>query len=245
MKQRYDCLDILRGITLISMVAYHTVWDIVYIADYDLEWFRSDFAYIWQQSICWTFILLSGFCQTLGKRQFRRGVEVFLAGLLVTIITLIVTPQQRIIFGVLTLLGSSMLLMILLDRYLRKIPTAAGLLFSATLFVLTKNINRGYVGFGDLGTVNLPDSWYDKGYITTFLGFTDRSFFSTDYFSLMPWFFLFVTGYYLYQIFGKSKLLAKSYNGKIWIPFKFMGKHSLIIYLLHQPLIYLIVILIL
>ncbi len=117
MKQRYDSLDILRGITLLSMIAYHAVWDVVYIAGYNLQWFQSNLAYIWQQSICWTFICLSGFCWSMGNRKLKRGVKVFLAGLLVSIITMIVIPQQRVIFGVLTLLGSSMLLMVLLDKF--------------------------------------------------------------------------------------------------------------------------------
>ena len=59
-KSRVEWLDSIRGITLISMILYHAVWDIVYIAKVDWDWFKSDGAYIWQQSICWTFILLSG-----------------------------------------------------------------------------------------------------------------------------------------------------------------------------------------
>lgn len=50
--RRYDYLDTLRGLALISMIFYHGVWDLVYIGNVDWEWFRSDAAFIWQQSIC-------------------------------------------------------------------------------------------------------------------------------------------------------------------------------------------------
>ena len=49
---RYSLLDNLRGLTLISMVMYHTVWDMVYIYENDWDWFKGNQAYIWQQSIC-------------------------------------------------------------------------------------------------------------------------------------------------------------------------------------------------
>lgn len=103
--ERYPCLDTLRGYTLFSMVVYHAIWDIVYIKGVHIEWFHSVFACIWQQSICWTFILLSGFCWNLGKRKVIRGGVIFSAGILVSFVTEIFIPQQKISFGVLTLFG--------------------------------------------------------------------------------------------------------------------------------------------
>ena len=64
-------LDTLRGLTLISMIAYHACWDLVYLFGKDWSWYRSEGAYLWQQSICWTFILLSGYCFHLGHHRVR------------------------------------------------------------------------------------------------------------------------------------------------------------------------------
>ena len=83
MKIRYHALDTLRGFTLLNMIVYHLLWDLVYLYDLPWSWFYSQGAYIWQQSICWTFILLSGFCWQLGSKSGRRGLTVFLAGILV------------------------------------------------------------------------------------------------------------------------------------------------------------------
>ena len=59
--QRYGIFDGIRGITLLSMIIYHGAWDLVYIYGVKWDWYRGAGAYLWQQSICWTFILLSGF----------------------------------------------------------------------------------------------------------------------------------------------------------------------------------------
>ena len=104
--------------------------------------------HLWQQSICWVFILLSGFCVQLGHHTLRRGAQVFGAGALVTAVTLLFMPEDRVVFGVLTLLGSAMLLTGLLEKPLRRIPPAAGFAISAVLFALTRNVSAGYLGFG-------------------------------------------------------------------------------------------------
>ena len=70
-RRRIASLDALRGLTLVSMIAYHACWDLVYLFHADWDWYRGTGAYIWQQSICWTFILLSGFCFSLGRRPLR------------------------------------------------------------------------------------------------------------------------------------------------------------------------------
>ncbi len=238
-KTRYALLDTIRGIMLLSMILYHGAWDLVYLYGVNWDWYRGKGAYFWQQSICWTFILLSGFCWSLGKRHVRRGLMVFGGGLLVTIVTLIAMPENRVVFGVLTLTGSCMLLMIALEKILCNIPGVVGLVGSFVLFLLTRNVNNGYLGFENLNLLKLPGEWY-RGYVTAYLGFPPASFYSTDYFSLIPWLFLFVSGYFLYRMFEKKELLKKTVFGLGVEPFTFLGRHSLVIYLLHQPVLYLI-----
>lgn len=114
--QRLPFLDVIRGITLISMILYHASWDAVYLVGADWPWYSGVRGFVWQQSICWTFILLSGFCIPFSHRLLRRGLTVFGAGALVTLVTVLVLPEDRVVFGVLTLLGSCMLFMIPLRR---------------------------------------------------------------------------------------------------------------------------------
>ena len=117
---RYYALDGIRGLALLNMITYHAVWDLVYLFDINLQWYQSEGAYIWQQCICWTFIFLSGFCEPLGKKKLKRGIIIFSLGFLIVVTTLIALPQNRVRFGVLTLIGSCMLLMIPAEKVLQK-----------------------------------------------------------------------------------------------------------------------------
>lgn len=189
---RYALLDELRGLDLVSMMLYHGCWDLVNLFGIQADWYYGLPGHLWQQSICWVFILLSGFCVQLGHHTLRRGAQVFGAGALVTAVTLLFMPEDRVVFGVLTLLGSAMLLTGLFEKPLRQISPAAGLAVSAVLFALTRNVSAGYLGFGSL-RLWLPQTLY-ANYVTAYFGFYPWWFYSTDYFALLPWLFLFWAG---------------------------------------------------
>lgn len=235
-KKRYSLPDTIRGVILISMIAYHTVWDMVHIFGKQWKWFETDISFVWQQSICYGFILLSGFCWHFGKQKGKRALIVFLAGILITVVTKIVTPSQIVIFGVLTLLGSSMFLMILLDKWYQKWDPVVGLLLSLILFVLTREIDDGSIAIGTWEIVKLPEAWY-ANLFTTYLGFEMKNFFSTDYFPLFPWLFLFQCGYFWHGIGEKRKWLDYLHKGENRV-LQWLGRHSLGIYLIHQPVVY-------
>lgn len=234
--KRYAILDGFRGLVLISMITYHTVWDMVYIFGEKWSWYKSDLAYVWQQSICWSFILLSGFCWSFGKVKWKRGVTVFVAGVLISLVTALVMPENRILFGVLTLLGSCMLLLIPLEHVLKRLKPEIGLIMSFVVFLFVRHINEGYLGFGEWGLVRLPEALYCNLFMT-FLGFTEASFWSADYFSLFPWCFLFISGYFLYRVLAERELMRYLHVGKNKV-LEQLGKHSLVVYMLHQPLVY-------
>lgn len=233
---RYPLPDVIRGTVLINAIAYHGIWDLVYLFGMDWEWYTTRGAYWWQQAICWTFILLSGFCWSMGRRRLRRGVTVFGAGLLVMAVTLIFMPQDRVLFGVLTLIGSGMLLWIPLEKGLVHVSTPAGLAGSVLLFLLTRNVADGYLGFEGWNLWPLPEDWY-ANLFTTYLGLPGDTFYSTDYFGLFPWLFLFGTGYFLYRLLAEKKKLSVL-GRPHFAPLEFVGRHSLGIYLLHQPVLY-------
>lgn len=253
---RLELLDTIRGLTLISMVLYHACWDLVYLQDSISSfalWYQSRPAFLWQQSICWTFILLSGFCAPLSHRGLRRSLSVFLAGALVTAVTLIFTPENRIVFGILTFLGSAGIVTALLHAACRKIrhkamrqspggslpaPLAA-LCLSFWLFLAFSNVPGGVLQILPGIRLPLPAGLY-HGYPATFFGLRDPSFWSTDYFPFFPWYFLYLTGYWLNRLLSAAGLLS---GGRrilhIGLPaVSWLGRHSLLLYLLHQPVLY-------
>lgn len=237
MKQRYFWIDNIRAIAMISMIVYHAVWDLVYLYGMDWNWYRSDGAFLWQQSICWTFILLSGFCWSFSRNPLKQGLTISAGGLIVTVVTMIFSYNSRVIFGVLNLIGASALLMIPLKKYFEKIPAGTGFVIMFLLFGFTYGINDRFLGFFGLKLIELPWDLY-KNMFTTFLGFPDIWFYSSDYFSLLPWSFLYFAGYFLYRMWKERKIPgANCLNRKLPV-LTWMGKRSLIIYLLHQPIIY-------
>ncbi len=235
-KQRYTVPDIFRGIAVIMMIIYHTMWDMVYLFGVSIPWFRTDAGYIFQQSICWSFILISGFCFQLGKKRLKRALIVIACSLVLTAVTAIVMPESIIIHGVLSLIGFSMLVAIPLDKILEKIHPVVGMKVSFLLFVLLFNITKGVIGIGDCTFIALPEFLYANT-ITAFFGFPHSDFFSTDYVPVFPWIFLFFTGYFTYSLLKKKNKL-KFLSAFSCRPLEFIGRHSLEIYMIHQPIIY-------
>ena len=236
-KTRLHLLDALRGFLMINMIAYHGMWNLVYLFGVEARWYAGTPKYLWQQFICWTFILLSGFCWSMSRSHIRRGLLVFGGGLLVSAVTCILMPENRIIFGILTCIGSCVLLMTPLEKLLKKIPAEIGAAGSFVLFLLLRNCPHGTLGFEKIVLCDLPQ-WLYRNNLTTYLGFPHATFYSTDYFSLIPWLFLFITGFYLYHITS-----AKGWNEKLFARGQFpllntIGRNSLLVYLLHQPVLY-------
>ena len=211
---RYALLDELRGLDLVSMMLYHACWDLVFLFDVNMRWYAGTPGRLWQQTICWVFILLSGFCAPFGRYMLRRGTVVFGAGAVVTLATLVFMPEGRVIFGVLTFLGAAMLLTGVLEPLLKKVMPAVGL--------------GGW-------KLMLPQSLY-ANYFTAFFGFYPDWFYSTDYFGLLPWLFLFWAGYYLHKAVGRRRM--EPLRRPVCPVLGWMGRHSLLLYLLHQPVIY-------
>lgn len=237
-KERYHLLDGLRGVTLLSMILYHGMFDLVVLYGVPVRWFFRTPGYAWQQSICWTFILLSGFCWRLGRTPWKRGLVISACGLMITFVTFVFMPSERILFGILTFTGAAMLALVPVERFLRSVPQQAGLLVSVLLFLLTRNVNSGQLGFETFVLGEAPDVFY-RGLFTAALGFPGPGFFSGDYFSFFPWIFLYLCGYFLYGLLMErervKRLLGRRAGFAEWI-----GKHSLFLYMLHQPVLMLL-----
>ncbi len=234
-RPHYDLLDTVRGLCILSMVAYHGMYDLVDIIGLGAPWYTGLPGYIWQQSICWTFILLSGMCWQLSRHHVKRGLLLVGCGAAITLVTWLVMPSQRILYGVLNLLGLSALLLIPLEKVFRKIPAWAGLAGALLLFALTRNVSRGSLGFEGLVLCPLPE-WLYTTDLFAVVGFHSPSFWSTDYFPLLPWFFLFCAGYFLWSGLSKSSRAKELLQTGVR-PLSFLGRHSLVIYLLHQPVL--------
>jgi len=239
--KRNDFIDTLRGLAIISMIAFHTCWMLNHfgLAISNEALFGTAFL-VWERSICISFIAISGFSFSFGRSHLRSGLIVFGAGLIIMLVTCLFLPDMRIVFGILTFLGSAMLLMIFPDRKLSKISSrnVSVLLFcvSLFLFVLCYNINKGYLGIYPNMAIILPKSLY-KGYLAAYIGFMEPGFASVDYFSILPWIFIYLCGYFLHKIVKDTNAYVQT--AKLRIPgINVLGRHSLAIYLIHPIILY-------
>lgn len=233
---RYRLLDVVRGVTLLNMMAYHLLYDLVYIFGVAMPWYISTTGYVWQQAICWTFIFLSGISCNFSHGNAARGARLLLFGAAMTLVTWLAMPEQLVVFGVLSLLGCSGIIYALLEKSLKKISAKLGLTVSMAAFLFTKGVPSGFVGVGDIPLIRLPNGWYSV-YAMFPVGFPTADFYSSDYFSIVPWIFLYFAGFFFWRALRNRSPFELRRAGKLPV-LELIGRNTLPIYLAHQPLIY-------
>lgn len=263
---RYHIIDNIRGLVFVSMFAFHTVWDLTNMFGVSMPWFDGAVGHVWQQSILWAFILISGFCWGMGHHQAKRGVIVFAAGALVSAVTAVVMPNDPVVFGVLTFMGAAMLVLCVFKQQIENVPALPALIVCVVLFALTRDVPYGYLGFETLHIFKLPGELY-ANLTSAFFGFQPSGFTSSDYVPFIPWIFLYLCGYFAFRAWPRNAAptgdaapakLAKASDGAAsdipadaapqqvlalpqqgqWPIVNYIGRHSLEFYLLHQVVIY-------
>lgn len=216
--KRLTEIDALRGIAIVCMVLFHFAIDGRILGLWDFEPYLG-LSLFFVRLGQFLFLGLVGVSIFLSKRDFKgqavRGAKIFGCGLLVTLGTWLVLPQDYVRFGVLHLIGVSVPLVVLLKgREAWALPVAALLYLGSHLLSVQ-------------GTVlGIP------------FGFPPEHFQSVDYFPLLPWLTVPFVGLWLGSVVyreGRETALARlgKVPGLTWL-----GRHSLAVYLLHQPVLY-------
>lgn len=220
MSGRIPFLDLWRSAAVWAMVVYHflfTTRNFGYLSDAVLF---STPMNILQKLICCSFIFISGVSCGLSRSNFKRGLRTLLAAAVVTAGSLLVNDPIK--FGILHFMGFAMLIWALCGETLKKLPRFLAPVLWIALFALTA-----------VWTVRTPVT---VGWLFP-LGFYRPDFYSADYFPLFPWIFLFFLGAWASKEFKRrasGRFLSRDYpETLLWA-----GRHSLLVYLLHQPIFY-------
>ena len=224
-KPRIWELDALRGICILCVIVVHFLFDLSFFGGLDLT-LPAWYVFIQEYGGA-IFVVLSGVCVTLGSKSVRRGLIVFACGMLITAVTygmyrLGMSGADVVVkFGVLHLLGVCMLVY----PAFKKLPPAALALLGLAIAI---------TGYAIRGVV-VPQRWLFP------LGLTYEGFTSSDYFPLFPQLGYFLIGAAIGKTaYREKKTLLPGAFQKTGIArfFCWCGRQSLFIYLLHQPIVY-------
>lgn len=232
-KKRIYLIDEIRGISIILVVAYHFFYSAAMVFRFD--WATDIFSTLrqWQPLLPMTFVLLSGISFNLSKSNIKRGIKLLLTGIAITIVTVTFLPGESIWFGIIHFIGIANIICGFFEKPIRKIPAFIGTLFFGFLFLFTSYVPSGYLGLYPYLAIKLPDFLYATD-LTMLLGFHTKAFMSADYNPIIPWIFLFISGICLGKHIKRlPEILCKQHIKAL----AFTGRHTLIIYLAHQPII--------
>lgn len=233
---RVWAIDEARGLAILLMVVYHTFYDVVVIFGMNIPVFYSPFIQSLVILFAGLFIFISGTACHYSRNNLKRGGICFLLGLALTTGTALVMPDEFIAFGILHMLGICMMLFPLLQKWISKISPSVGLPVALLLWALFFHLPDGYLGFEGLLRISMPRQPYEWRFLF-WLGFPPPGFFSSDYFPILPWIFCFLAGGFFGVLVKENRLPSWFYHPHIR-PLAFVGRHTLIVYLLHQPIVY-------
>jgi uncharacterized membrane protein len=208
-------IDFLRGIAIILMIMFHLVVDITEFYGYHLN-YLSGFWYYEGKVAAILFILLAGTSTVFSKNNTRRGLIVLGWGLMLTVITYLFESTTYIRFGILHFLGCCLLLY----RFIYSLDNR-WIIILAFLTIALEDI---------AAKISVTSEWL------TPLGITPAIFISLDYYPLIPWASVFLLG----VLMGRA-LYVQPRSVLPMMPrtnvITYLGRHSLFIYLLHQPIL--------
>jgi uncharacterized membrane protein len=223
-------IDFLRGIAIILMIIFNYSFALYYLNIYTLA-SGPLYWYVFPRLIGGMFIIISGLSLTLlysqiknkkdaTKKFYSRGLKIFGLGILITAITFLTFPNAFIIFGILHLIGVSIILSLFFLKYRR--------------FNIVLGLSAILLGF------YLQNFRFDFPWLL-WLGFIPKNFYTFDYWPILPWFGVTLLGIsfgnFLYRN-GKRLFRIKDFSDNPVVKFvSFLGRHSLTIYLVHQLLL--------
>jgi uncharacterized membrane protein len=216
------------------MVVYHIVYDLKNFHGVDVPIFFENWFHIVWAVFAGSFIFISGVVCRYSQNNIKRGAQCFLLGMLITFATALAVPDMSVLFGILHMLGVCMVLYGLAEGLWDIIPAFVGIIINAALFALTWNIRGGSAGIGDFSFAP-PAALYETRLLFPF-GFVTDGFVSSDYFPLLPWFFLFMAGSYFGVYVKENQCPSFFYTARVGF-LAATGRHTIWIYMLHQPII--------
>jgi uncharacterized membrane protein len=250
---RFWEIDTMRGVAIITMIVYHLMWDLWFWGVLPNVVLWEGFWKYWQRFTCGTFLILVGVSLTIVYRRererrgpdanlfpkfFWRGLKVFGLGMIITVVVATAGVGYDD-FGILHLIGISTILAYPLLRY-KWLNLGLWVLFSFAGKWIEQFHFDGIWYFPQFGGWMGWPIWLD-GRLLAPLGITPNHYPAVDFFPLIPWFGVVLLGVWFGNWFyANNRRLVDLPDWGGLFPFtglQFLGRHSLLIYMIHQPLL--------
>lgn len=218
--KRLTGIDALRGVALLMMVIYHAAFDVDYLGILAMDMTHGAWG-VWRRITQFLFLGLVGVSVELSRRgfggQLKRGAFIFALGMGVTLATWLTVGDGFIKFGVLHFIGVAVPVVVLFK----------GRPWSAVALALV------CLGVGaEFSQKVVENAWLFP------VGLKTGHFYSLDYFPIFPWLAVPLLGLALVEWFPlKPEPRGLELLGRVK-PLVAMGRHTLLVYLLHQPILY-------
>ena len=219
-QNRIESLDALRGLAIVLMLVHHFLYDLVTFLDAPDWLYSNPVLDIFHYIFAGLFIALCGVSSKFSRSNLKRGLITLGVACGISVVTHLIDMPIR--FGVLHLLAVCMLFYALTQKLLCRIPRWIILLIS----VAGTAVSAWCVNNIEIQSEHL---WI--------FGWTYKGFESFDYFPLLPWIFVFIFGTWAGYYVKEQKFPRLFYTAKIPV-LPAIGRHSLIIYIVHQPILF-------
>jgi uncharacterized membrane protein len=225
--RRIDAVDIARGVALVAMAIYHLAWDLEFFGYAPAAMTTVGGWKIFARSIASSFLFLVGVSLFLGhgngirwKGFWKRLVMVAGAALAISVVTYFAVPNGFIFFGILHQIAMASVLGL---AFLR-LPAIATLIAAAAVMAAPHYLRSAF----------FDDPWW------WWTGLSESRPRSNDYVPVFPWFAAVLAGIAVTRVARQTGVLQKIASlrtpGWTW-PLSFAGRHSLALYLIHQPVL--------
>lgn len=226
-RQRIEIIDALRGLAVTLMVCHHILFDVyAFFGAPRLIYMNPVFAAL-QDVFVGVFVIVSGISSRFSRRNVERGAIVLLIGVVISYITIRIIGMP-ILFGILSVLGTLMIFYGLTHKLWDKITGWGGVILYVALVIIGM-LARTYLS----PTSDVP-VLHD---LLSILGWRQPGHNTNDYHPLIPWLFVFLLGTLLGGYIKDGKFPKWFYDAKFPF-FPTVGRNALIIYVLHQPILY-------
>jgi len=215
----------------------------------------------WRESVWLSIIIIftvvCGISCTFSKSNFKRGIQLFALSYAVFVVTdmieLFTGMPLRIVYGILFCLSVSILLFAVLDSGLNKLEkfilskrgrtknsSEAETIHNSEFII--QNLKNGIMAVVGLIIIIVGFYYYfnplEPMHAFGMIVYADGGMASADYFPVLPWagFVLLgaVLGRYIYK---ERKSLLLKLDSKSHAPIRFLGRNTIVVYILHQPII--------